>query len=167
MARRVLLIGNSGTGKSTAMMTLNPASTFIINVEGKDLPFKPKGYTRIPLGSPPDKGNLAVAHEPSVVLKLLTYISENRPEIKDIIIDDWQYIAMHQFMLKIAETGFQKFNTLGKSIIDIASLPKKLRDDLTVTYLTHEETVMNESTGEKIRKSKSFGKALNPWTQLL
>tara|TARA_R110002020_G_scaffold85441_3_gene210908 strand:+ start:1895 stop:2581 length:687 start_codon:yes stop_codon:yes gene_type:complete len=161
MARRVLVIGKPGTGKSTAMMSLEPSETFIINVEGKDLPFRGKGYSRIPSGQPPETGNIAVEHDPQLILKLLSFISTNRPEIKNIIIDDWQYIAMHQFMSKITDKGFDKFNKLGKDIVDIASAPKGLREDLTVYYLSHQETFRNEITGEIEHKAKSFGKLVD------
>ena len=162
MAKRILIIGESGTGKSTAMMTLPPAETFIINVEGKELPFRAKGYKKVPaLNEPPKEGNMAVTHDPNTIMRLLTYISTDRPEIKNIIIDDWQYIAMHQFMSKINEKGFDKFNKLGKDIVDMASLPKTLREDLNVYYVSHQEDWRSELTGEVKKKSKSFGKLVD------
>ena len=39
-ARKVLVLGNPGTGKSTAISTLDPSSTFIINCDEKDLPIR-------------------------------------------------------------------------------------------------------------------------------
>lgn len=40
MAQSTLIIGNSGSGKSTSMRNLNPKETFIINPASKGLPFK-------------------------------------------------------------------------------------------------------------------------------
>ena len=40
MAQSVLIIAESGSGKSTSIETLNPKETFIINVANKPLPFK-------------------------------------------------------------------------------------------------------------------------------
>jgi RNase adaptor protein for sRNA GlmZ degradation len=40
MAQGILIIAESGSGKSTAIENLNPAETFIINVANKALPFK-------------------------------------------------------------------------------------------------------------------------------
>ena len=40
MANSVLVIADSGTGKSTSIRTLNPKETFIINIANKPLPFK-------------------------------------------------------------------------------------------------------------------------------
>ena len=47
MAQGVLIIAESGAGKSTAIETLDPLETFIINVANKPLPFKgwKKKYT--------------------------------------------------------------------------------------------------------------------------
>ena len=42
MAQSVLVIADSGTGKSTSIRTLDPKETFIINIANKPLPFK--GY---------------------------------------------------------------------------------------------------------------------------
>lgn len=40
MANIIGIVGASGTGKSTALRTLDPKTTFIVNVQGKPLPFK-------------------------------------------------------------------------------------------------------------------------------
>ncbi len=42
MSNTSLIMGESGTGKSTSIRNLNPKETFIINVLNKPLPFK--GY---------------------------------------------------------------------------------------------------------------------------
>ena len=40
MANAVIILGKSGTGKSSSIKTLNPKDTIILNVLGKKLPFK-------------------------------------------------------------------------------------------------------------------------------
>ena len=40
MSNAILIIGDSGSGKSTAIRNLPPEETFWINVDRKDLPFK-------------------------------------------------------------------------------------------------------------------------------
>ena len=44
MSKAALIVGESGTGKSTSVSFLDPKQTFIINVQGKDLPFR--GYSK-------------------------------------------------------------------------------------------------------------------------
>jgi ABC-type lipoprotein export system ATPase subunit len=40
MAKFVGIVGPSGSGKSTSIKTLDPKTTYIINVASKDLPFR-------------------------------------------------------------------------------------------------------------------------------
>ena len=40
MAQGILVIAESGSGKSTSIENLDPKETFIINISGKALPFK-------------------------------------------------------------------------------------------------------------------------------
>ena len=49
MAHSVLIIADSGSGKSTSIRDLDPKETFIINIANKPLPFKgwKKNYTAI------------------------------------------------------------------------------------------------------------------------
>ena len=57
MAQSVLIIADSGTGKSTSMRNLDPKSTVIINIANKPLPFKGwKDYTNMNKDNP--KGNM-------------------------------------------------------------------------------------------------------------
>ena len=42
MAQMLLIMGESGTGKSTSMRNCNPATTAVVNPVGKPLPFKGK-----------------------------------------------------------------------------------------------------------------------------
>ena len=54
MANSVLVIADSGTGKSTSIRTLDPKETFIINIANKPLPFKgwKSKYTQITKDNP-------------------------------------------------------------------------------------------------------------------
>ena len=40
MSNLVIVLGASGSGKSTSIKTLNPEETIVLNVLGKDLPFR-------------------------------------------------------------------------------------------------------------------------------
>lgn len=42
MAQKILIMGESGTGKSTSMRNCDPATTAVVNPVGKPLPFKAK-----------------------------------------------------------------------------------------------------------------------------
>ena len=88
MAKGVLVVGSSGTGKSTSARNLDPKETFWINVQGKPLPFDDSGYKEVDPSKPPKEGNLYYTDKIKTILQLLKFISENRPEIKTIVIDD-------------------------------------------------------------------------------
>jgi len=107
MAQGVLIIAESGSGKSTSIESLNPKETFIINVANKPLPFKEwkKKYTLWSKDNP--AGNMYDKAAPENIEACIRYINEKRPEIKNIIIDDFQYMSSFEFFDKAAEKGMK------------------------------------------------------------
>jgi len=164
MGKSTLIIGESGTGKSTSVETLNPEETFIINVQSKDLPFKGfyKGYKETDISNgPPKEGNLLSSSDPGTIVKVVKYIATDRPDIKNIVIDDWQYVAATEFMNKAEQKGYDKFTSIGKNIWSIANLATECkREDLFIFYLTHAESAVDESTGGRYMKAKTVGENL-------
>jgi ABC-type phosphate/phosphonate transport system ATPase subunit len=43
MAVTVMIIGQSGSGKSTSLRSFGPNDAFVVNVSGKPMPFKNNG----------------------------------------------------------------------------------------------------------------------------
>lgn len=88
MANSVLVIAESGAGKSTSIENLDPKTTFIINVANKALPFK--GWKKKYIGWSKENptGNLYSSSNPAQILACLHYIHDKRKEIKNIVIDD-------------------------------------------------------------------------------
>ena len=77
MAQSVLVIADSGTGKSTSIRTLDPKETFIINIANKPLPFKgyKSKYTQISKENP--KGNLTSAASAAAgIIKAMKHVDE-------------------------------------------------------------------------------------------
>ena len=106
MAQSVLVIAESGAGKSTAIANLTPEETFIINVANKPLPFK--GWKKMyPIWSK-DSQDGRMYTRPSVkdIEACLKYINEKRPEIKNIIIDDFQYMSAFEYFDRADEKGW-------------------------------------------------------------
>ena len=127
MAQEVLIVGASGTGKSTSIENLNPESTFIVNVARKALPFK--GWkTKYPIFNKENpKGTFCSTDVPHEILGCLNYINENRPEIKTVVIDDYQYTMANEYMRRANERGFDKFTDIGLHAWEIATAGKDLR----------------------------------------
>lgn len=160
MAQGILIIADPGCGKSTSIETLDPQETFIINVANKPLPFKGWKKKYIQWSKENPKGNLYGGSGAQQIEACLRYVNEKRPEIKTIIVDDFQYMSSFEFFDAVDEKGYEKFTRIGANLARIARLPKDLRDDLTVIFLTHSE----ESTdveGKRKVKAKTIGKMVD------
>jgi hypothetical protein len=149
------IVGSTGTGKSTAIKHLNPEETYIINVAKKELPFKgsDKLYNK-------DKKNYKEVDDANEISRLLMTISDKALHIKNIIIEDSNYIMGFTMVDKATEVGYTKFSIMAKDMVELFKTGRKLRDDIVVFYLTHPETI--EDGGEIIGyKIKTAGKLID------
>jgi hypothetical protein len=162
MAKTYCVVGASGSGKSTSLgkveklglIGLDPKETAIINVMDKPLPFKgsAKDY-----GTPISQGgNYASVSDGVTMLKVLAALNE-RQDIKNVVIDDGQYIMAEEFMAKALKKGYDKFNEIGKHMYDVITYGKKMRSDMNFIMLMHSEI---DSTGGSY-KLKTIGKMLD------
>jgi hypothetical protein len=157
MSNASLIIGESGTGKSTSLRNLNPKDTFIINVCNKPLPFRGYKSNYKAITSWEDKvGNYFSSDDYRKIIKMLQVIDKERPEIKNVIIDDFQYIMCSEFMNRVMERGFDKFSEIAQHAYKIIDTLPTLRDDLNCFVLSHSEP--NENGKMKI---KTIGKLLD------
>ena len=160
MAQGILIIAESGSGKSTAIESLDPAETFIINVANKALPFKGwrKKYVLWSKDNP--TGNLYSASSSQQIEACIKYVSEKRKDIKNLVIDDFQYMSSFAFFERADEKGYETFPPLGANLARIARMPKDLREDLMVFILTHAEE-SSDMEGKKKFKAKTIGKMVD------
>lgn len=156
MSKLVGVAGPSGHGKSTSLRHMDPKETLMLNVAGKDLPFQgsKKKYNK-------ENKNYLEATTSDKVVSILKKVSENMPHIKHVVIDDFQYIVGLEFVEKALEKGYDKFSSMAQHIVNIVSpaLHQKLRDDLYVIILTHDEII--DKDYEKVRKMKTAGKLVD------
>lgn len=160
MGLGILVAGESGTGKSTSLEHLDPKQTFIINVKNKSLPFKGWKGNYTPFGKDNLNGNYLYTESPDTIIKTMEYVSDKMPHIKQLIIDDFQYMAAAEFMARASEKGFDKFTSIGKNIYSVADKHTKLRDDLTVIYMNHLEE-STDAFGDRKVKAKTVGKLVD------
>lgn len=107
MAQTVLVIAESGSGKSTSIRNLDPKSTVLINIAGKPLPFKDARKNYTPLSKENPQGNLANVSSPAGIAKVMNHVNEKMPHVKTLVIDDWQYMSSFEYFDRAAEKGWK------------------------------------------------------------
>lgn len=135
----VLIMGESGSGKSASLRNFEPGEIGILNVASKPLPFRKKlpkvdnaGYQKI---------EKALAN----------------PSLKAYAIDDSQYLMAFEIFAKAKETGYGKFTDCAKRFYDlIQTVIRKTPDDCIVYFLHH----IDKSDDGHI-KAKTQGKMLD------
>lgn len=154
MANVVMLLGKSGTGKSTSIKTLDPNETIIVNVLGKRLPFKGSNslYSK-------EKKNMFRLDDYTHVVKLLEQVN-NISAIKNVVIDDSIYIMRKEYFTRAKETGYGKYTELAQHFQQIVSLCEKMREDINVFLILHSEDITSDSTTTGYKVS-TIGKLLD------
>lgn len=139
MATITLILGESGTGKTTSLRNFKSGEVAIVNAAGKPLPFKGKFETL--------NGDIDFRH--------IVQFCKNTTA-KRIVIDDCQYIMSFQYMRRIKENGWDKFNEIQSDFFNLIEFAKSLPEDVTVYFLSHLE---NKDDGRQ--KIKTIGKMLD------
>jgi ABC-type dipeptide/oligopeptide/nickel transport system ATPase component len=151
MATGILVIGESGSGKSTSVRNLKPEETYIVNVQGKPLPWRgSKDQYNL------ESKNMTHVDNSQKIGSILHSVSERAPHINTVVVDDFQYIMVNEMMRRSKETGYTKFTEIARGIWDLINLIPTLREDLKVVFLSHVETT---SLGKE--KVKTVGKMLD------
>jgi len=135
----VLILGESGSGKSTSLRNFDPDDIGIFNVASKPLPFKKK----LP------------KHDGATYTSIIKGLSN--PTRKAYVIDDSQYLMAFAMFDRAKETGYNKFTDMAldfRNLIQfvISQTPK----DVIVYFLHH-----CERTDDGKIKAKTIGKMLD------
>lgn len=143
MAELGAIVGETGSGKSTSIRTLDPTKTFIINVANKPLPFKGFKKNYIPLSQVDGKwtGNFYGTSNVDKIAQVLTLIDKTMPHIEHVILDDSQYIMSFEAMDRASEKGFDKFTQIAQHFYSVLKNAMNMRDNLKVFILTHSENI--------------------------
>jgi ABC-type dipeptide/oligopeptide/nickel transport system ATPase component len=154
-SKLIAVVGATGSGKSTSIKSLDPKETFIINVARKELPFK--GSAKLYNA---ENRNYLEIDDALGILKALQSISERGPHIKQVILEDSNYIMGFNMVKKATETGYTKFSIMAKDMVTLLTEARKLRDDLKIFYFSHPESVEDEGAIVSY-KMKTAGKLLD------
>ena len=139
MANICMILGKSGTGKSTSIKTLDPKETVVLNVLGKKLPFKgsSKLYNQ-------ESKNLFRVDDYIQIINMLQSIDKNASYVHNILIDDAIYIMRKEYFKRAKETGYGKYTELAMHFQQIISTIESMREDINVFIILHSEDVQSD-----------------------
>lgn len=140
MGMPVLIMGESGTGKTYSIKQFKKGEALVFSVEKGRLPFKT---------------NLEI-------VKNATYteigMEFKNPKYKTYIIDDSQYLLVNEMFDRAKETGYAKWTDIAKRFRDVIHyINSKMPDDVIVYFLHHTE--FDATSGRT--KAKTVGKLLD------
>ena len=135
----VLILGESGSGKSCSLRNFEPEEVGIFNVAGKPLPFK-KQLKKVNNAKYGD------------ILKSLS-----DPKLKTYVIDDSQYLMAFEMFDRAKEVGYNKFTDVALNFRGLVDFVIKSTPADTIVYFLHH----TETTDTGKIKAKTSGKMLD------
>lgn len=156
MGAMVLVIGEPGSGKSTAIENLDPDSTVIIKPNNKALPFR-GGANKYSV----EKKNVVIVKEFKDLEATLTAINNSTSgKIKTVIVEDLTHFFSHRVMKDAKTTGFQKWSDMAVDCFNsLIRIESSLRDDLSILLIGHTDRT-SDGLGNTLISLQTPGKLL-------
>jgi hypothetical protein len=138
-ATQILVIGDQGTGKSTAWESMDPETTLIISPNSKPLPW-PGSAKQYIVGKNRIQTNKLVD-----IPTVLNTVNNDLKHIKAVLVEDLTHFynartTSSEFMArKLGNDAFAKWGELASDIARVIALGETYRDDLTIVYNGHTE----------------------------
>ena len=142
MATLVLVIGDSGTGKTASIRNFTGKECTIFNTAKKPLPFKNTGVEKIPI--------IEITSYEELKSKL------TKARNKSLIVDDAQYLMAFEFFGNIDEKGYEKFTRMGKNFYSLIKHASMLEKDKIIYFFMHKDI---SDDGQE--KAKTLGRLLD------
>lgn len=141
MANIVVVLGPSGTGKSTSIKGLDPKTTVVFNTLKKRLPFKGSMglYNK-------ENKNLFEVTDYTQVISMLKSIDKNASYVKNVVIDDCIFIMRKEYFNRANESGYKKYTDLAVHMQNIIKECEDMRADLNIFLMLHSEPVVSDGT---------------------
>lgn len=154
MSKLICVMGESGSGKTTSMRTLDPSTTYYIDSDGKGLAWK--GW-RTQYNA--EKRNYVVSRDIPSIRDLIVNISQKKPDTKVIVIDTLNTCMVDKEVKGMKENGYGKWIDLTQFVWDCIETASKQRDDLTIIFVMHSETIRDDF-GYTFTRVKTNGRKL-------
>ena len=139
MGVAVLILGASGSGKSTSLRNFKLGEVCVLNVAGKPLPFR---------------GNLDVVNN-ATYESIWATLKDG--EFKSYVVDDSQYLLAFEMFDRAKETGYGKFTDIALRFRNMISYVARNTSPDTIVYFLHH----TEETDSGKIKAKTVGKMLD------
>lgn len=142
----VMILGESGSGKTYSIRNFDPANVGIFSVRKGTLPF-------------PEGKNFKICKKADydVIYKVL-----RKPTMKAYVIDDSQYLMVNEYFRKANDAGYQKYTSIGKNFSDLLEfIAYQVPDDVIVYFLHH-----TQQTNDGKIKAKTVGQMLDNYLTL-
>lgn len=135
----VLILGESGSGKTFAIKNMDPEKVGVFLVEKPRLPFRKQFRCK----------------QNATYMDILRTLAD--PKLKQYVIDDSQYLLVNEFFDRASEIGYQKFTDMALNFRNLIHFViNKTPDDVIVYFLHHTET-----DGNGRIKAKTIGRMLD------
>lgn len=135
MSKCIMILGTSGSGKTTSLEKLDPKQTFYIDADGKGLSWKGwrNQYNKT-------NKNYFQCDDPNQIFSLMQQIDHKQTQIKYLVIDTLNGCMVADEMRRAKEKAYDKWMDLAQSVYNIVDYANKMRDDLTVILIGHTQT---------------------------
>ena len=166
MAKVICIMGDSGSGKTTSMRNLDPETTYYIDCDKKGLSWR--GWKeRYKPGI-----NYTATDFPATVKNLMVWLNGKRVDEKTkkpietglkfqtVIIDTLNGMMVAEEMRNVKTQGYGKWTDLAAYIYDILDYALSMREDLTVVFVAHSETISDDN-GMVFTRIKTNGRKLD------
>lgn len=157
MSKVIGVMGESGSGKTTAMRNLDPSTTFYIDCDKKGLSWK--GWRD---QYEYNKRNYQATDNIGTVQLIISKISgeESMKHIKTVVIDTLNGLMVADEIRRMKEKGYDKWVDLAQCVWSLLDSLYTFRDDLTFIILCHSQT-QKEDDGYTFTRIKTSGKKLD------
>ncbi len=156
MSRSILVMGESGAGKTTSLRNLDPKTTFIIDCDRKGLSWRgwKKQYNKA-------NKNYMQTSKIGTIESLIQHINgQDLSYVKVLVIDTLNMIMVDDEMARMREKNYDKWVDLAQCVWNLITDIQLLRDDLTVVCMAHTQTDRDDS-GYYFTRMKTSGKKLD------